>query len=201
MTGRPGVELIDRFVVLLPDLVADARRLPHLVHADVRLEVTEATSAAAENGASRAAREDTRLGLGVRVLAGDRMVAPGYVGLSLAAADVDGLTRIVREALAQAHRRATINGELKAQTREKFGALGLALADTRLHPVAARRDTVPAVFEIDPRAVSLDGMMRYTGDVARQVAAVDPRLAYSYLSTLTQLSRELFASTEGALID
>jgi TldD protein len=64
-----------------------------------------------------------------------------------------------------------------------------------------RRDTVPAVFEIDPRRVSLDEMARYTLDAARQVRALDPRLAYSYLSTLTQLSRELFVSTEGAIID
>jgi TldD protein len=201
MTDRVGVELIDRLAVLLPDLVADARRLPHLAHADVRVEVTEAKAVSAENGASRSAREDAGLGLGIRVLAGDRMVAPGYVGLTLGAADVDGVTRIMREAIAQAHRRAVVNGEMKAQAREKFGALGRALADTRLCPVDVRRDTVPAVFEIDPRGVSLDEMARYTLDVARQVRALDSRLTYSYLSTLTQLSRELFASTEGALID
>ena len=201
MTDRLGVELIDRLVAVLPDLVADARRLPHLVHADVRLEVTEAKSASAENGASRAAREDARLGLGVRVLAGDRMVAPGYVGLTAGAADVDRLTGIVKEALAQAHRRAVVNGQLKAEAREKFGALGRALADTRLCPADVRRDTVPAVFEIDPHTVPLDEMVRFTREVARQVSALDPRLTYSYLSTLTQLSRELFVSTEGAVID
>jgi TldD protein len=201
MTDRLSVELIDQLAVVLPDLVSAARRLPHLVHADVRVEVTEAKSASAENGTSRAAREEARLGLGVRVLAGDRMVGPGYVGLSLGAADVDDLARIVRDALAQAHRRATVNGELKAQTREKFGALGLALADTRLHPVDVRRDAVPAVFEIDPRAVSLGEVVRYTEQLARQLAAFDPRLTHTYLSTLTQISRELFVSTEGALID
>jgi TldD protein len=201
MTDRVGVELIDRLAALLPDLLADARRLPHLAHADVRVEVTEAKSASAENGASRSAREDAGLGLGIRVLAGDRMVAPGYVGLTLGAADVEGLARLVREAIARAHRRAVVSGELKAQTREKFGALGRALADTRLCPVDVRRDTVPAVFQTDPRAVSLDEMSRYTLDIARQVRALDARLTYSYLSTLTQLSRELFASTEGALID
>ena len=43
--------------------------------------------------------------------------------------------------------------------------------------------------------------MRFTTDVSRQVAAVHARLSYNYISTMTQLSRELFASSEGALID
>ena len=33
------------------------------------------------------------------------------------------------------------------------------------------------------------------------MAAVDPAVKHNYISTLTQLSRELFASSEGALID
>jgi TldD protein len=201
MTARLGVELIDRLAPVLPEVIAEARRLPHLAHADVRLEVTEAKWASAENGVTRAAREDARLGLGVRALAGDRMVASGYVGLTLGDTDVEGVIRLVRDALAQAHRRAALNGELKAQAREKFGALGAALADTRLGPVEVRRDRVPAAFEIDPRDLPLADMASYTCDVARQVKALDPRLTYSYLSTLTQLSRELFASTEGAVID
>src|SRR4030095_9791526 len=40
-----------------------------------------------------------------------------------------------------------------------------------------------------------------TSDVSRRVAAVDPAIKHNYISTLTQISRELFASTEGALID
>jgi TldD protein len=201
MTAHPAGELIDRLAAIVPDLVAGARRLPHLAHADVRLEVVDVRSASAENGAGRAARQETRLGLGVRALAGERMVAPGYVGIALGAVDVDAVVRAVSDALARAHRRALANGEQKAEAREKFGPLGLSLADTRLHPVEVRRDTVPAVFEIDPRSVPLDEVARYTREVAREVACLDHRLAYSYLSTATQLSRELFVSTDGAVID
>jgi TldD protein len=137
----------------------------------------------------------------VRVLAGDRMVAPGYVGLTLGAADVPRLPALIREALERAYRRALASAEHKADAREKFGPLGAALADTRLCPVDVRQDTVPAVYAIDPRSVDLGEMVRFTTDVSRRVADRDPRLKYSYVSTLTQLSRELFASTEGALID
>jgi TldD protein len=202
MSEGARLELIDGLAGTLPDLVAsEQRRLPHLTYADVRVEIVEGKSASAENDGSRSARADTRLTLGVRALAGERMVGPGYVGLTLGIHDVDALARVIRESLAQAHRRALVNGEMKANTREKFGALGRSLVDTRLHPVEVRRDRVAAVYEIDPREVSLDIMSRYTLDVCRQVGALDPRLKYRYVSTLTQLSRELFVSTEGALID
>jgi TldD protein len=200
--SRLTVEAIDAARRALPDVVREARRrLPHLAYADVRVEISEGKSAAAENGASKFSGDDYGFALGVRVLAGDRMVAPGYVGLTLGAADADALVRLVREALDQAYRRALVNGEMKAAAREKFGPLGQALADTRLHPIEVRQDTVPAEYEMDPRAMPLEAMVRYATDVSRQVAAVDARLRYNYISTLTQLSRELFVSSEGAVID
>src|SRR5207253_5095106 len=52
-----------------------------------------------------------------------------------------------------------------------------------------------------PRALPLGEMVAFTTDVSRRVAAVDPAVKHNYITTLTQLSRELFASSEGALID
>jgi hypothetical protein len=76
--GTP-LELIDSLARTLPDLVAsEQRRLPHLTYADVRVEIVEGKSASAENDGSRSARADTRLTVGVRALAGERMVGPGY---------------------------------------------------------------------------------------------------------------------------
>jgi len=197
-----GVDLVDRIAPAAEALVHDAkRRLPHLVHADVRLEVSEGKYATAENGGAKSAGDDYGLGLGVRVLAGDRMVAPGYVGCTLGAADAEDLPRIIREAMETAWRRASVNAEMKADARGKFGALGESLADTRLHPIEIRRDTVPAVYAVDPRAMDLGAMVRQTTDVSRQLVALDVRLKFNYVSTLTQLSRELFVSTEGARID
>ncbi|HUF94045.1 MAG TPA: TldD/PmbA family protein [Candidatus Limnocylindria bacterium] len=202
MTARITVGLIDALKDTVRDLLAaSARRLPHLHYADVRLEIVEGKSAAAENGASKSSGDDEAFAFGVRVLAGARMVAPGYAGLTLGAADVPHLERILREAIEQAYRRAFVNGELKADARGKFGSLGEALADTRLHPVDVREDVVPALYRIDPRAMDVAEMVRFTTDVSRQVAAAHPAVRYNYVSTLTQLARELFVSTEGALID
>jgi TldD protein len=202
MTARVDVELVERVKPAARDLLGDARRrLAHLRYADLRLEVCESRSAEAENGASRSAGDDAALTLGVRVLAGEGAVAPGYVGLVLGEADVADLARLIREAIERAHRRALVNAEMKADARGKFGPLGESLADTGLHPVAACEDTVLAEYEIDPRSVSLPAMVRLVTDLSRQVAAADGRIQHNHVSAFTQLSRELFASTEGALID
>ena len=61
------------------------------------------------------------------------------------------------------------------------------------------RDVVPAVYRVDPRTMPLEDMVRTTTELGREIRALDPRLTYSYLGTLTELSRELFCSSEGAL--
>src|SRR5438876_10630154 len=199
---RSSVELIEAVTPLMEERVhGAARRLPHLRYADLRLEATEAKGAGAENGTPKFSGDDQTLALGVRVLAGDRMSAPGYVGLTLGVADVPNLARIVGEALERAYRRAMVNGEMKADAREKFGPLGESLADTRLHPIEVRQDTIPAVYRVDPRTMVLAEMVRYSTDVSRQVAAVDAGVKYNYVGTMTELSRELFVSSEGARID
>jgi TldD protein len=196
------VELVDRVKERVRALVTDrARALADLVYADLRLEVIAGKNAVAENGAARLSGDDCRCAFGVRVLAGDRLVGAGYFGQTLGAADLDQLDRILEEGIGHAYRRARANAELKADAREKFSDLGDALADTRLHPVAVTVDTVPALFTIDPRAVDLGEMMRFTTEVSARLTALDPRLRHTHVSTLTQLSRELIASSEGTLID
>jgi TldD protein len=196
------VDLVDGLGERILDVLGDAqRRLAHLVYADVRVGVTEARGASAENGAARSSGDRADLALGVRVLAGDRSVASGHVGVELGAPDVPHLARRVREAIERAWRRAVASAEAKADTREKFGPLGAALADVRLHPIGRRHDTVPAVFEVDPRSLSLADLASYATDVSRQVSALDASVRHSYVGVVSQLSRELFASTDGTLID
>jgi TldD protein len=199
-----GIEtgLIERVTSMVRELVTTrARALVDLRYADARLEVTEGKFAGAENGLPKASGDDYAFAVGIRVLAGSRMSAPGYFGRGLGAADVPGLARILADGLLVAYRRAMANAEMKAEVKGKFGALGDALADTRLHPIPVRQETVPAVFEVDPRAVALDDMQRLSVEISGQVAGGDPAVSYNYVSTLTQLGRELFASSEGALID
>ena len=193
-------DLIERVAPMVRDLVASRARA-HLRYADIRLEIIEGKYAAAENGDSKGAGEDATMGFGVRVLAGEAMAAPGYFGRGLGEADIPDLERVLAEGLEAAYRRAMANAEWKAQARGKFGPLGDSLADTRLHPIRVCRDTVAAVYEMDPRAMDLGEMTRFTREISRRVKDSHSALGYNYISTLTQLARELFASSEGALID
>jgi TldD protein len=202
VSPRIEIGVLDAARAQVRDVLREAaRRLPHLRHADLRLEVCEARSASAENGAGRHAGVEATAALGVRVLAGDRAIAPGYVGMALGAGDLGDLPRVIAAAIERAYRRATVNAEMKADAREKLGPLGESLADTRLHPVAVREDAVPARYEVDPRSVALDAMVGLAADVSRRVAAAGAGIAHNHVSVLTQLSRELYASSEGTLID
>jgi TldD protein len=196
------VELIDRVAPLAEHLVgARARRLAHLRHADVRVEVAESRHGEAEDGAPRSSGDHAALTVGVRVLAGDRAIAAGHAGRRLGAADASRLEQVLDDTLATAHRRAQANAAHKAEARGKYGPLGATLADTHLHAVDADRARIPAVFAVDPRGVSLTEIASFAADISRQVRSVSPRIAHESVSVFTRLARELFASSEGALID
>jgi TldD protein len=202
MTRAITVELIDRVKEMVADLTTGwARTLPDLVHADVRLEVTEAKVATVENGEPKFSNDDYTCAFGVRVLAGPRLVGAGYLGRSLGAADLPQLRDTLRDALGSAHRRAVASGEARAETRRAFPGLGPSLDDTRLAPVRVARDVIPAVYRVDPRTVPLADIVRSTTEIGREIRALDTRLTYGYLGALTELSRELYCSSEGASID
>jgi TldD protein len=195
-------DLIDGVKEMVADLCTGwARALPDLIHADVRLEATESKVASVENGEPKFANDDYACAYGVRVLAGRRMVGAGYLGGTLGTADLPRLREILRDALGRAHRRAAANGGAKAEAHARFPGLGSSLADTRLAPVRVAQDVVPAVYRVDPRAMPLADMVRTTTEIGREVRGVDPWLTFSHLATRTELSRELFCSSEGALID
>jgi TldD protein len=195
-----STDLIERVAPMVRDLVTSRSRA-HLRYADLRLEIIEGKYAAAENGDPKGAGDDATMGFGVRVLAGDAMSAPGYFGRGLGEADIPELERVLTQGLEAAYRRAMANAEWKAQARGKFGPLGDSLTDTRLHPIRVCQDTVAALYEVDPRTMDLGEMTRFTREISRRVKDSHAALGYNYVSTLTQLARELFASSEGALID
>lgn len=196
------VQIIDQIKPMIFDLATRYRKsLRGCRYADIRVQVDEGQSAAAENGGSKHSTRDYAFAVGIRALSGDGMVAPGYFGQSLGTADLDRLAQIIKDGLRHAHHRALANALRKSATREAFGPLGDALISTTLAPIDIHQDTVPARFEVDPRSVPLDEITTLTTEISKNALACDPHVKYTFISAFTLLSRELFCSSEGTNID
>lgn len=203
MVIRPiTVEIIDQIKPMIFDLATRYRKtLRGCRYANVRVEVDEGQSAAAENGGSKHSSRDYSFAVGIRALSGDGMVAPGYFGRSLGAADLDRLEQVLKEGLRHAHHRAQANADRKATIKAEFGPLADALTSTQLAPIDIHQDAVPALFEVDPRSVPLEELVGLTKEISRSCLDFDPHIKYTFISAFTLLSRELFCSSEGANID
>ena len=196
------VEVIPQIREMVRELAArSGRRLRHLGYCDLRIEVDEGKGAAAENGMNKFAGEDYGFAFGVRVIAGEKTAAAGYFGKSLGAADLPRLSRVLRAGIDHAYGRALASAQRKDEAREQFGPLGDTLYDTELAPIEVRQDTVPALYQIDPRSVGLEEIARYVQETSKAVAAVDGQIMYSHVGASTALTRQLFCSSEGADID
>jgi len=197
-----STDLIEAVKKATADLVADApSHYKFCRYADLRLEVNEEKHAGAENGVPKYSTEDCLLAVGIRVLAGDGVIAPGYFGQALGAADLPHLAKKLAAGLKHAYERAVANALQKAHARSKYKELGESLYDTRLAPIEVHRDTVKADYAIDPRRVRLEDMVRHVTDVSRAVQEVDEQLHYNAVGATTQFSRELFTNSEGACLD
>ncbi len=203
MADRLTLEALDGARERLHDLATRyARRLPALRYCDIRVEVREDWSAAAENGHPKASSEDYSLSFGVRVIAGEvGAAAPGYYGRILGAEDAPKLVEETRKGLRHAYERAVASARQKAEARARFGALADGLRDTTLAPVPVIVDTVPAVFKSDPRRVPLDDVSKMALDGCRAAAGVSSQIVYSVAYAHTGMGRELFLSSEGSDIE
>jgi len=170
-------------------------------YADVRLEVIEEKHAGAENGAPKSSADNRRLAMGIRVLAGDKTIAPGYFGQTLGTADLPHIVKRLAAGMARATARALANARHKAQARSVYKELGESFYDTRLAPVEAHRATIKADYAIDPRSVRIEDMVRYVTEVSRAAQDLDKQLRYNAVWAMTQVSRELFVNSDGACID
>ncbi|MFQ5802255.1 MAG: TldD/PmbA family protein [Candidatus Methylomirabilales bacterium] len=202
MTGPITLEILD---TVKADVATQLRRacrgLPGLAHADLRLEVSEEQGADAENGQSKQGNRDTTVSLGIRALAGGKIIAPGYYGRLLGGRELAGLPALLTEGLRHAYERAKANAAQKIGLKRQAAGLANTLTNTVLAPIEIRQETVPATFLMDPRTVPLSEIIRYTTEVSRAVTALDPAIRYNHVASLTTLTRQLFMNSEGALLD
>lgn len=198
------VESLDRIKRQAAEIVRDSSKtLKHCRYADLRLELIEFKAARAENGSGKSAADDYLFGFGIRVLAGDPVSAPGYFGHRLGPTDLPHLATLLKAGLRHAYDRAIANARHKTEARNRFKGHGLgdSLVSLPLAPIETHQDTVKAEYGIDPRSVPLADVIRYTAEVSQAVKGMGARIRFNSIAASTSFSRELFASSEGTLID
>src|SRR5438309_11490112 len=145
-------DLVEAIKNSAADLAAEAPDTYKLCrYADLRIEVTEEKHAGSENGTSKYAYEDSHIACGIRVLAGDSTIAPGYFGQVLGKADLPRLAQTLASGLKHAYARAVVNAREKARVRDKYKDHDEALAISRLAPCEVQRAKVKAEHDIEHR--------------------------------------------------
>jgi hypothetical protein len=115
MGEQLSLTVIDRIKDRVHAVVAAYRkRLRGCRHIDVRIEVSEAKGGYAQNGTAKESYEDAELSMGIRVHAGEGMIAPGYFGRLLGSTDVRQLEVVLGDGIDHAYRRTWADLDLPA---------------------------------------------------------------------------------------
>jgi TldD protein len=202
MAQKVSIDLIDKTKDKLSSTVSEFRsKLADCVYVDLRVGVSEGQQAIAQDGMMKSSIRDYGLSYGVRVIAGRQILAAGYFGQTLGAADTGNLSSIIGDGLDQAYGRAVASSKFKSERKNQWQALGQSLHSTELAPIEIRQDTILGVYKINPVEVSLGEVNALARDVSQAVASDDPRVKLNQIGIQTSLTRELFVSSEGTAID
>ncbi len=202
MSERIDLAVIDQIKNRVYTFVTDYRkRLRGCQYIDVRIEVSESKGAYAQSGTAKESYEDAEIAMGIRVHAGEHMIAPGYFGRVLGTTDVQRLDAVLSDGIDHAYHRAWTNAARKMEAERLLGPLSNALASTKLAPIQIYRDTVVRSVQIHPASVPLSDFLGEAVGVSQQMTSQVARVLFNQVGISSMMVRELFASSEGALID
>lgn len=202
MTDRLTGDLIVGIKERVYNLVLDSlRSLHNCDYIDIRIEAAESKFATAQKGAPKESSEESRMSVGVRVIAGDNLKAPGYFCSYLAPSNLTDIESTVKKAVEHAWRRALANASQKAEAKRILGSLSESIHSTNLASVEICKDTFALDYKEDPRKVPLENVIKEAVGVSKSVENLYESSGYNMVHLYTTLVRQLFASSEGALID
>jgi TldD protein len=201
--GRIEVEDLESIRPVLQEVIADAKRLPGVTYADIRVRVDDGPTAVVENGAVQASQSDFDCCYGIRVIANNGGTGQAYFGSRLGAhvfhsSDVG---RTLAEAVRDTYERAKENGVQKRQRYNAYGKFGDALIVTELAPTDSHVERVYADFTEDPRQVDPQVLAERGVQVTQTMMALDPRMRKAQVILTGTMNRELLVTTEGTFID
>ncbi|GJQ59398.1 MAG: TldD/PmbA family protein [Candidatus Scalindua sp. AMX11] len=196
---KPNSKIIDTLKSTVSEIVQkQAKSLRESSYFDLRLGIGEFKSARSENGTSKEALDDYEASFGIRVIAGE-ISSWGFYGQSLGRKDLKPgeLERLLLSGIDTAYGRAKANAKRKSE----FKKIANALSEVRLAKIKVCQETIPAEFEIDPRGIPLQKILKTSMNASKQMKALDPSVQFASTTIKTAITRELFCSSEGAVID
>ena len=196
---KPRIEILDKLKRhVFKTLSSHYKTLEACGYADLRLGISEFKSASSENGKSKDVTDDYDASFCIRVIAGE-MSSWGFYGQSLGKNDLNEkeITDLIVAGVNSAYERAAAN----AKKKQEFKKIAKSLNEVKLAKIKICQDIVPAVFEIDPRKISLRKIQKTCMYVSNQMKELDTSVQYAATNIKTGITRELFCSSEGANID
>ena len=127
--------------------------------------------------------------------------AAGFYGRQLGGNDLKNFNKITREMIDVAKSRARENSIAKAGFKKKYGKFAETIMPTVLAKVKAVTDNVPAVYEKDPRKVTSKEMTELAKSVSSAALSFNSYIKRSDVVVSTGITRQIFFSSEGSLID
>lgn len=209
--GRPPADLImtdttvrvtdlDKVKDLLANVIREAPSKFGLKYLDVRLEAAEGIGSLSEDGHPKITSADWSLAIGVRAIV-NSVGAAGFDGRQLGVKDLANFNRVLKNSLKMATLRAKSNAKNKTLFIEHHPDFAKSLGKEGLAPISVHQDNVAAEYEVDPRMVTGKQMTQLVCEAAAVTLASHPYIKRVELIANTGISRQIFASSEGALID
>jgi len=202
MFDRINADIIEGIKERVFEIVSDSQKsLNNCHYLDIRIGVSESKFAIAQKGTPKEGGEEVQMSFGVKSVAGDGLKASGYFASHLGTSDLKRLDEVIKNGIKHAWRRALANAFLKQEMKGILGELGESISGTSLSQVEIHKDAFLLPFKEDPRNVPLENIVKEAVGVSESVEKLYESNGYNMIHIFTNLTRELFASSEGALID
>lgn len=202
MPNKITVDFIESIKDKVYSIVSESQKtLENCYYLELSMGINEYKFAAAEKGAPKESVEEAQMSFAVKAIAGDGLKAPGYFASHIGHSDLKRLEEVIKNGVRHAWRRALTNAACKAEMKRDLGELGESISDTNLSRTEIHKDKVVIPFKEDPRDVPLDSLIREAVGISGVVENLYGSRGYNMIHIYMTLVRELFVSSEGALID
>lgn len=201
MSTAIHVSDLDNLKNTIAEVTTESANKQHVSYVDVRVEAGEGIGSYSEDGNPKATSQDWGFSIGVRVISGSSLQAAGYFGRSLGVKDYTDFASVMKNAISTAKERALVNAKQKEEFVKKFPDFGKTVQSTVLAPIEVHQETVAAEYEIDPRTVTQKEITELAQEAAQAAQSHHENIKRVEVVANSAISRQIFASSEGALID